>query len=117
MPEGFWGSRCCNDADGKKWRKPKIRVPSVPVYQPVHLYTWYTYFQSTLFYFSNPHGTALFCRVKIKSHEIRKVLFNSISKIHGIKMVEIVNRVYGFMGYITISTQILRNRKNGRCHS
>ena len=30
--------------------KPKIRVPSVPVYQPVHLYTWYTYFQSIPFF-------------------------------------------------------------------
>ena len=54
---------------------------------------------------------------KIKGSEISKNLTDSMSKIHGIEMVEIVNRVYGFMGYFTISTQIPRNRENGRCHS
>lgn len=58
-----------------------------------------------------------FYRVKIKGSEIRENLSDSVFNIHGIEMVEIVNRVFGFMGYFTVSTQIPRNRKNGRCYS
>lgn len=57
-----------------------------------------------------------FYRVKIRGSEIRKVLSDSVFKLHGIEMVEIVNRMYGFMGYFTGPTQIPRNRKNGRYH-
>lgn len=55
--------------------------------------------------------------VKIKGSEIRKVLSDSVFKLHGIEMVEIVNRMYGFMGYFTVPTQIPRNCYNGRWHS
>ena len=49
MPEDLWGLSCCKGRGGKKENRPKISVPSVPVYYPVHQYTWYTFFQSTHF--------------------------------------------------------------------
>lgn len=117
MPEAFWGSRCCKDPDGKKVEEVEntctVRT-SVPIGTPVHLV--HVFSVHTLF-FSNPHGTALFLQVKNKGDEICKVLSNSVFKLHGIKMVGIVNQVFGFVGYFTISTQIPRNRENGRCHS
>lgn len=58
-----------------------------------------------------------FYRVEIKGSEIRKNLSDSMSKIYGIEMVEIVNRIHGFMGHFAISTPIPRNRENSRCHS
>ena len=118
MPEGFWGSKCCKGRGGKKGKRLKntctVRT-SVPTGTPVHLV--HVFLVHTLFLFQISTEQPCFYRVKIKGSEIRKNLSDSMSKIYGIEMVEIVNRIHGFMGHFAISTQIPRNRENSRCHS
>lgn len=118
MPEGFWGSKCCKGRGGKKGKRLKntctVRT-SVLAGTPVHLV--HVFLVHTLFFFQIPTEQPCFYRVKNKGGEIRKVIFVSVSKIHGIEMVEIVNRIHGFMGHFAISTQIPQNRENGRCYS
>lgn len=118
MPGASWESRCgkgWGDKKGKRLKNTCTVRTSVPTGTPVHLV--HVFLVHTLFLFPIRTEQPCFTGMKIKGSEIRKILSDSVFKIHGIKMVGTVNRVYGFIGYFTISTQIPRNRENGRCHS
>lgn len=93
------------------------------MYRPYQCTNWYTCTLCTRIFnpysllFQNRIEQPCFYRVKIKGSEICKILSDSVFKIHGIEMVEIVNPMHETVGHSTVSTQIPRNRENGRCPS